>query len=298
MSDSGDAIVYHSILRELDMINRHNAPSLLCCIYKLGLLDDESAQHNEVLANFKTATKKIFEPYEMDLLADVRTKDDLSKRQVTVFLIKVYVHSHEDIIDRSLLPQGGSHMLTLVFTTYLLELLKLDCMNRQFGYLSHQNQILYILVMCTVYEHIADETIKPWLTLLLTKPNEILFIKTSVSDVLLESKIVPETLKQSLLLRVIKEKDYSKLRNLLEWVETSQLVDWATRNHLLLETLLYKDFDQDTILFVITGISESIVKFSPHDYYYRTLSILMTRLIEKPHLSIGMIQSVQFFFAE
>ena len=108
-------------------------------------------------------------------------------------------------------------------------------MNRQFSYLYHQNQILYILVVCTVFDHITDDMIKPWLTLLLTKPNEILFVKTSVSNVLLESKIVPQTLKQSLLLRVIKEKDFVKLRSLLEWVETSQLVEWATRNHLLLK---------------------------------------------------------------
>ena len=108
-------------------------------------------------------------------------------------------------------------------------------MNRQFSFLCHQNQILYILVVCTVFDHITDDMIKPWLTLLLTKPNEILFVKTSVSNVLLESKIVPQTLKQSLLLRVIKEKDFAKLRSLLEWVETSQLVEWATRNHLLLK---------------------------------------------------------------
>ena len=167
-------------------------------------------------------------------------------------------------------------------------------MNRQFSFLCHQNQILYILVVCTVFDHITDDMIKPWLTLLLTKPNEILFVKTSVSNVLLESKIVPQTLKQSLLLRVIKEKDFAKLRSLLEWVETSQLVEWATRNHLLLKAIWYKDFDQDTILFIVTRISESIARFSPHDDYYKALTYLMTKLIEKPHLEIGTVHSLFF----
>ena len=108
VSDSGDAIIYHSILRELDLMNCQNSPALLCCMYELGLLDDDSIQQEVVVTNFKAAVKKVFEPYEMDLLSDVETKDDLAKRQVTVLLIKIYVQSLEGNPDQNVLPQVGS----------------------------------------------------------------------------------------------------------------------------------------------------------------------------------------------
>ena len=59
VSDSGDAIIYHSILRELGLMSCHNSPALLCCMYDLGLLDDESIQQEAVVTNFKSAVKKV-----------------------------------------------------------------------------------------------------------------------------------------------------------------------------------------------------------------------------------------------
>ena len=86
-------------------------------MYNLGLLDHESSLQDEVLSNFKTATKAVFDRYEMDLFAGVETMNDLSQRQVTALLVKVYVQSLENCVDRNLLPQVSSHKFTVALSS-------------------------------------------------------------------------------------------------------------------------------------------------------------------------------------
>ena len=145
---------------------------------------------------------------------------------------------------------------------------------------------MFILVMCSIYDEIPDDKVKTWLSLLLTQPNATLFINTTISDVMFESSIVPDTLKQSLTTRILKEKKWTKLRALLEWIDTDKLVKWITTNDKLIEIIWHKELDQDTILFVVSQVSDYVNGAKNVEKYYPLLTRLMGKLVEKPFMDV------------
>ena len=163
---------------------------------------------------------------------------------------------------------------------------ELQSISKQFNYLEREVQFLFILVMCSIYDEIPDDKVKTWLNLLLTQPNATLFINTTISDVMFESSIVPDTLKQSLTTRILNEKKWTKLRALVEWIDTDKMVKWITSNDKLIEIIWHKELDQDTILFVISQLSDHVKKEKNVNKYYPLLTRLMGKLVEKPFMDV------------
>ena len=261
----------HEVIKQLDVIHSGNALDLLAgSAFNLELLEKSSKSDGKTIVdNFKRTTYCVFDrALGLAVMKSVKSLDQLKSRRVTLFLVELYARSERGLV---------------VDTDHV----ELRSISRQFNYLEKEVQFLFILVMCTMYDEIPDDKVKAWLKLLLTQPNVMLFVNSTICDVMFESNIVPDTLKQALILRILKEKKWPKLRVLLEWIETSILVNWIIGNESLIEMIWHKEFDQDTLMFILSHVSDFIVKtVNVSDKYYGLLNHLMSCLVEKPFMDV------------